>query len=119
MFLDQNPKNSNIEDTEYIFVGGLDTNKSEGSIKLYRIIYNKNNKIKLEFISDVNTQKYIKLNSPNIFKGFKGAITCMTQSRENGNILISCLDGNIYSFSEPFIKNIDNMFKNDFLNDLI
>ena len=101
-----NDKNEiNQEETEYVLVGGLDLKKSQGLIKIYKVI-EVNNKLKLEYIIDIN----IKENDSHIFKGFKGAITCITQTKDNGDILISCLDGNIYCFcGEAYINKIKNM----------
>ena len=111
VILEENKTEKNQEETEYLLVGGLDLDKSEGLIKLYKV----NQQLKLEFISDINIEKYNKEDNSNIFKGFKGAITCITQSKDSGDILISCLDGNIYLFSEFFINNIKNM---DLINNI-
>ena len=77
--------------SKYFFVGGFDRDKKQGLIKLYRINYNnyKFEKTEIEFIQNIT------------FKRFKGPITCITQSKINGNIFITCLDGNIYLFSCP------------------
>ena len=87
-----------ITDTKYFLVGGFDTEKREGKIKLYKMIYGEkawNTKIKelqdIEFIDDN-------------FKDFNGAISCIIQSKITGNILISCYNGYIYSFTAPNIK---------------
>ena len=87
-----------ITDTKYFLVGGFDTEKIEGKIKLYKMIYGEkawNTKIKelqdIEFIDDN-------------FKDFNGAISCIIQSKITGNILISCYNGYIYSFTAPNIK---------------
>jgi hypothetical protein len=34
------------------------------------------------------------------FYGFKGAVTCINQSLDNGCFLVTCSDGNVYHFSE-------------------
>ena len=84
----------------------------KGLIKLYEIIYNEDiEKIKLEYIQDIQIDK-IKHKKTKYFKGFKGAISCITQSKENGNILISSLDGSIYLFSEPLLDNLEKMKNN-------
>ena len=85
--------------TNYFFVGGLDNEKGEGKIKLFKIIYKykNNNNIKVQFIQDI-----ILINNKNEnFYGFKGAITCIIQSNETGNFLITSNDGNVYEFSPP------------------
>ena len=73
-------------------------------IKLYKV--NHNNKYKhtnIEFIQDIIIKK-------GNLKIFNGPISCMTQSNKNGDILISCWDGNVYSFEQP---NIDSYSKYD------
>ena len=83
--------------TNYFFVGGLDNEKGEGKIKLFKIIYKykNNNNIKVQFIQDI----ILKNNKKENFYGFKGAITCIIQSKETGNFLITSNDGNVYEFS--------------------
>ena len=94
--------------TNYFFVGGFNSNsiKGEGIIKLYILNLNKNfNEITFEYLQDIIINKnYID------FKGFQSAISCITQSL-NGNILITCWDGNVYLFSPP---NIDKYLKNSY-----
>jgi hypothetical protein len=90
--------NNNSYQTNYIFVGGYNTSKREGEIQLYKIKYN-NNKYILEFM-----QNLIFDNESNNFSGFDGAITCITQSKITGDILITSSNGNIYQFSPPNIN---------------
>ena len=86
--------------TEYTLIGGYDSYKKKGLIKLYKIIYNEDiEKIKLEYIQDIS----IKNTNSKPFKGFKDPIYCMIQSKKDGNILIISYDGKIYSFSEPLL----------------
>ena len=40
----------------------------------------------------------------NNFKGFKSPISSMIQSKNNGDILISCWDGNVYAFKQPNLE---------------
>ena len=107
-----------INDTEYFFVGGFDLDRREGLIKLYKIIYDdKIANIEIEYIQDIILEKRIEksindfklVNQVNkekkdfeIFKGFKGPISCIIQSTKG--ILITCYDGNVYLFSAPNIK---------------
>ena len=100
-----------FEETEYFFVGGYDNNKKEGLIKLYQIIYNEENfeKTKIKYIQDIIIEKDIK-SSYNYFNGFDGPITCITQSKYSGNILITCFDGNVYLFTKPNINGL-SLFK--------
>ena len=63
-------------------------------IKLYKLNYGlEYDQTKIEFIHD------IYINNEN-FKGFRGAISYITQSNENRDILISCWDGNVYLFGK-------------------
>ena len=90
--------------TEYILVGGFDNYKKKGLIKLYKIIYNEDiKKIKLKYIQDIPVYNFKNKNSK-AFKGFKKPICCITQSKQNGNILITNFDGNVYIFSEPILE---------------
>ena len=88
--------------SNYFFVGGLDTSKRLGLIKLYKIIYNKN-KIKIKFIEDILIEKNED------FEGLNGTVNNIIQTA-NGKILVSCWDGKIFSFSEP---NIDYYLEED------
>ena len=79
-------------------------------------------KIKIKFILNIDIAKYISLNdsfdkssfgNKNVkekriktFKGFREPINCISQSKKDGNILISCYDGNIILLTEPIIENI-------------
>ena len=75
--------------TNFFLVGGFEKRKNKGMIKLFKIIYE--NK-KIEFIQDVIIEN-------NKFKGFNMPISSMIQSKTNGNILITCWDGNVYLLS--------------------
>ncbi len=72
-----------FEKTNFFLVGGLDQTKRKGNIRLYKFINYEN--LKIEEIDNIN------------FYEFKGAISCITQSG-NYSFIISCWDGNIYSF---------------------
>ena len=88
--------------TEYILVGGFAPYNSK-LIKLYKINFNENiEKCEIEFIRDIIIKK------KGDFKGFKGAIKSITQSRENGNILITCDDKNAYLFPQEELFEIKN-----------
>ena len=109
-----NINNNLIIEAEYILIGGYDLDDKEGSIQLHKIIYNKDyEKIKIEYIMNIDVKKNNKEVDSMEFKGFKGAINSITQLNDNGkNLLINCLDGNIYSFTEPsieYIKSLDNI----------
>ena len=92
-------KEAEYEKTDFFLVGGFDEEKGEGVIKLYKILYgNKPYFTKIEYIQDIE----IEINEK--FGGFESAITCILQSTINGNILITCLDGKVYQFSQPDIN---------------
>ena len=93
--------NISIKETKYFLVGGFDEEKRIGVINLYKLINDaKSSQLKIECISDVN---YTNLNSnnPDDFDKFNEykSIRCIIQSKISGNILICCIDGNIYSFN--------------------
>jgi hypothetical protein len=85
--------------TDYFLVGGFDKNKGRGIIKLYKIIENKTFlESKIEYIQDIEIEK--KEN----FKGFKGPITSIIQTKRNGDLLVTCWDGNVYLLEKPNIE---------------
>ena len=100
--------------TDYFLVGGYQTNINKGKIKLYKISYEDNlSDNKIEFIEDINI-----LDKSKKFKGFKGPISYITQSKNDGKILITCWDGNVYLFNPPNIEcylKYDEMIKNTFV----
>ena len=90
-------------ETDFFLVGGLDLENNQGMIKLYKVNYNERNfeKTEIEFVKDIE----IKPNDENNpFDGFKGAITCIIQSKYNGNILVTCSDGNVILFTIPNVS---------------
>ena len=97
--------------TNFFLVGGFDPIKNQGLIKLYRINYNKENfdLTKIEYLQDIEIEKENKKQKDNSkkFKGFNSPITCITQSKYTGNILITCFDGNVYLFTFPNIEKIN------------
>ena len=95
-------KNIIIKQTEYILIGGFDSQKRIGCIKLYKIKEDKINKnkkdeiqIKIEYLQDIDIEKNIE------FQGFAGKISCITQSTITGNILVTCWDGTVHLFRPP------------------
>jgi len=89
-----------IEDTIYFFVGGYNSDKKEGEIKLFKVIYSEkayNNKIK--FVQDIEFERNKD------FTGFEGAVCCIKQIKKDnnylGNILVTCYSGKIYLLSKP------------------
>ncbi len=93
-----------IKDSDLFFVGGFDNDINEGKIKLYKILYNEGTvaKTKIEFKQDIIFDKNNKNNTEN-FEGFAGPINCLIQSSNDGEILATCYDGNVYKFSSPNI----------------
>ena len=82
--------------SKYLFVGGLDAEKREGAVKLYRLDFSENN-VNLEYLQDIENDNIS-------FEKFQGTINCIIQLKENDDdILISCMDGNLYLFSKPNI----------------
>ena len=81
---------SMCQDIYYFLVGGFESNKKRGSIKLYKINYDKESlKDQIEYIQDIiYDHKYIHM--------FKGPISSIIQSSKDGSILITCWDGNVY-----------------------
>ena len=90
----------NIIYTDYFFVGGLDSEKKRGLIKLYKIIFDDSN-TEIEWMQDIIFEN----NNMN----FQKSITCIIQSNFTGKIFITSSDGNIYMCSAPNI--------NSYLND--
>ena len=94
-------KDGEIFDTDYFLVGGLALDKSKGMIKLYKVNYGREyNQTKIEFIQDIILGNM----------KFKGAVSCIIQSSKEGDILVSCWDGNVYLFGNI---NIDDYLEND------
>ena len=82
-------------ETFYFLVGGFNTIKGIGVLKLYKIIYEyKAYNTKIEYIDDISFEH-------DNFLGFEGPITSLVQSRKTGEILVSCRYGNIYLLSPP------------------
>lgn len=100
-----------IIDTDYFLVGGFDEEKREGIIKLFKISKNNGGKdAKIIFVQD------IIIDNNNDFKEFPRNISCITQSKITGNILVSCWDGNVFLFTPPNIDYFlfyDNQKKNN------
>ena len=99
-------KNRKIAKTNYFLVGGFDIKKCRGVIKLYKLIYGKenNDKIKIKYIDEASVDRGKNF----YFKSFRGAISCITQLEKTGNILIGCWDGNVYVINPPNIKAYEN-----------
>ena len=90
--------NKGIIKSNYFFAGGFDNEKRQGLIKLYRVVFEKEKEIDIEFLEDI----YFDGNDK-VTEGFEGTINCIVQSTNNGKILASCWDKKIYAFSKPNI----------------
>lgn len=85
-------------DTGYFLVGGFEKKKNRGMIKLFKILYNEIFlETKIEYIQDIGIE------NSGEFRGFKGPINQIIQKKKKLNLLISCMDGNIYLFKPPNI----------------
>lgn len=84
----------NLSYTDYVLVGGYDQNKGKGIIKLYKLV-RRRKKTTLNYIKDINIKKNKN------FNGFKEPISCIIQSKQKGNILITTWNGNVYLFTPP------------------
>ena len=101
-------KNIKIEDSEYFLAGGFDTEKREGLIKLYKVIYSKEAfETRIQYIQDI----YIDIVDNQKNEYFDGPISCIFQSKITGNILVSCYNGIVYLFTPP---NINYYINNDY-----
>ena len=87
--------------THYFLVGGFDEKKRKGIIKLYKVVFEYNaNDSRIEFVQDI----ILENNKKEGFYGFKGVVTCIIQSKDTGNFIISCSNGSVYLFSPPNIN---------------
>ena len=106
-------ENNKIIPTNYFLVGGYDTEKGEGLIKLYNIKPNINESN--EFSCIIEYLQDIIIDNTNDIDGFNGTVNCITQSKTNRDLLISCWDGKVYRLSEPNISYYlaDENYSND------
>ena len=94
-----NNKNAQLEQTNFILVGGFDNDLREGGIRLYKIIYaDKASNTDIEYLQDIPFKEKENID------GFNGPINCLTQSKKTGNIIASCYNGNIYLLTPPNIN---------------
>ena len=91
-------QNNEKKPTNFFLAGGFDSEKGEGVIQLYQVLNdNEKGPSSIEYLQDIEYE----VNSE--FHGFEMTVTCIKQS-DNGNIIISCIDGNIYLFSKPNLE---------------
>ena len=86
--LDQENK---IIDTNFFLVGGYEEDKKIGKIKKYLI--NQNEEIELNEDISIENNDDKNIGDVNL-----STINCITQSKKNGNILLTSSDGNVYQF---------------------
>jgi len=92
-------KDSKLEETNYLLVGGFDNDLREGVIRLYKIIYGDKASITdIEYLQDIPFKEKENID------GFNGPINCLTQSKKTGNIIANCYNGNIYLLTPPNIN---------------
>ena len=108
--------------TEFFLAGGFDQILGEGKIKLFMLIEDKNTKEKkIKFLQDIvvdsqitkieyddekvdETQVNNRQNKDEIFTGFNGSISSITQSKYDGNIIVNCYDGKKSLFTRPNLE---------------
>ena len=111
--------NKDIYYTDYFLAGGFSNKKNEGMVKLYKLKKNEKNNIIIEFMQDIifkeeelefkNNIKENNLNSIRdknkkyYFSGFERNVSCITQSKINGDLYITCWDGKVFLFEQPNI----------------
>ena len=87
--------------TNYFLVGGFDIKKNKGIIKLFEICKKGADRIfVIEEVYDFSLEKNNK------FKKFDGAISCIEQTKDKLNILVSCWNGKVYLFDAPNLDQI-------------
>ena len=122
--LNSSKEQENTKETDFFLVAGFENKKREGKIQLFKLEREggQESKVKgIKFLQDIDIEETeeilredekVKNKKPVKFKGFRGAITSIIQSKENFNILASCYDGKIYLLSEPNIKKYRDKYKN-------
>ena len=105
--------------TDYFLAGGFSQRKNEGTIKLYKIKKDEK-KIVIEFLQDIifEEKRFELKENPKDNKGINGirdkkiyfyfnrferTVSCITQSKLNRDIYITCWDGNVFLCEEPNI----------------
>ena len=83
-----------ILNTYFIFIGGFDSEKRIGMIKLYKLCKESENEI-------IHVQDIDVFEENDDFKGFKMPVSNIYQTKDFGKIIITTLDGSIYLFSKP------------------
>ena len=85
--------------TDFFLVGGFDQEKRCGLIKLYKAKFGINEKeTNIDFVQDIEFEETEN------FYSFNGAISSIIQSKNKGNVLITCYDGNVYLLTIPNLE---------------
>ena len=107
---DEMKVNLQFIDIEYFLVSGLDYIKNKELIKLYKINFkSKVDTIEVECIEEIIFEKN------NNFKGFSSVIISINQSKTNGDILVTCKNGDCFIFNKPKIDCFNKILN---INDL-
>ena len=89
---------NNISYNDYFLVGGFDSEKGEGVLKLYKLIDKEKTYItKIEFILDIVFEENDN------FEGFELPISSIIQSKTTGNIIITSWDGKVYLLTQIYL----------------
>ena len=83
-----------IFDTNFILLGGFDTNRRKGMIRLYK--FNDESDDKLILIKEIKIADEIKG-----IKEFDMPVNNIIQTEDTGKIVITTIDGKIYLFTKP------------------
>ena len=101
--------NDNKTYSNYFLAGGFEHEMGEGVIKIFKLISSeKVFDTKIEYILD------IVFDFKENFEGFERPISSIIQSKKNGNIIVSCWDGNVYLLTPP---NLDYLLLYDNLSE--
>ena len=93
-----NDEKNILHKTNYFFVGGFDTKAQKGIVKLFEFD-NGDNLLSIKLIN------YCEIEN---FSEFTSAITCIIQSNNTENILISCIDGSVHLLKFDFSIFVSN-----------
>lgn len=90
-------ENNQIKNSDYFFVGGYEKTQQKGMIKLFKIKYSeKVNSIAIQDIIIENGEESIS---------FTKEISCIIQSKNTGDIVLTSFDGNVYLCDSWNLKN--------------
>ena len=102
LFINKNENNVLTKDlvkTNFFLVGGFDQEIGYGLIKLYKAKFGINEKeTYIEYVQDIVFEE------AQILKSFKGPISSIKQSKNEGNVLITCYDGKVYLLTLPNLE---------------